>query len=117
MLFAGIIAICILLGAWGRIVMKKALEHKPPLICALIFEIVQVAVALPLFFFYEAPETIFFSFISGGLFSASLVLYFMSFVDGEVSLLTPFRSLRGLVALIISILWWHEALTAGEVTG
>lgn len=117
MIFFIAITLCILLGSIGRISMKKALEHKPPLVCAFIFEITQVAIALPFLFLYEAPSTLYYSFVSGSLFAFSLFFYFLSFHNGEVSLLTPFRGLRGVIALIISFLWWHEALSWGEILG
>jgi uncharacterized membrane protein len=117
MIFFLAISTCILTAGWGRVVMKKALESKPPLVCALIFEIVQTLVALPLFFLYEPPKSIHLSIISGTIFAVSLVLYFMSFHNSEVSLLTPLRGLRGVFALIISLLWWHEAITLTEGLG
>lgn len=117
MIFFFSITLCILLGSLGRISMKKALEHKPPLACAFIFEVAQVTIALPFFFLYETPSTLYYSFISGGIFAFSLFFYFLSFEGGEVSLLSPFRGLRGVIALLISFLWWHEALTWGEIGG
>jgi|CXWL01.1.fsa_nt_gi uncharacterized membrane protein len=117
MTFFIIISLCILLGSLGRISMKKALEHKPPLVCALIFEVVQVVIAFPFFFWYESPSTLLYSFVSGSLFAFSLFFYFLSFDKGEVSLLSPLRGLRGVVALLISLVWWQEILTPGEVLG
>lgn len=117
MIFFLAITTCIITAGWGRVVMKKALESKPPLVCALIFEIVQTLAAVPLFFLYEPPSSIHLSVISGSIFALSLVLYFMSFHGGEVSLLTPLRGLRGVFALIISLLWWHEAITLPEALG
>lgn len=117
MTFAITITLCILTAGWGRVVMKKALESKPPLVCALIFEIVQTLAAAPLFFLYKPPESIHLSVISGTIFALSLVFYFMSFHGGEVSLLTPLRGLRGVFALMLSLLWWHEAITLPEAIG
>lgn len=117
MTFAIAMSLCILTAGWGRVVMKKALEHKPPLICALIFEIVQVLVALPFFSYYQTPTDISYSIFSGFLFSLSLWFYFLSFHTGEVSLLTPLRGLRGVFALIISFLFLKEALHFFEILG
>lgn len=97
--------------------MKKALESKPPLICALIFEIVQVLVALPFFSYYQTPTDISYSILSGALFALSLFFYFLVFNNSEVSLLTPLRGLRGVFALIISVLFWHEGLQLSEALG
>lgn len=116
-MFFVVISLCILFGSMGRISMKKALEGMPPLVCALIFEITQVVVALPFLLFYEAPTTIWYSLISGTLFAFSLFFYFLSFHQSEVSLLTPLRGLRGVIALFFSFVWWGELLTPGEILG
>ncbi|MGE3340778.1 MAG: EamA family transporter [Candidatus Altimarinota bacterium] len=117
MTFFFAITLCILLGSLGRISMKKALEHKPPLICAFIFEVAQVLIALPFLFLYEVPSTLHYSFISGSIFAFSLFFYFLSFEGGEVSLLSPFRGLRGVIALCLSFFWWQDALSWGEISG
>src|SRR5690606_7887473 len=117
MIFFVAITLCILLGSLGRISMKKALEHKPPLVCAFIFEVAQVVIALPFLFLYESPTTLFYSLVSGSIFAFSLLFYFLSFHQGEVSLLSPLRGLRGVIALMISFVWWQEALTRGEIFG
>jgi transporter family protein len=116
--FALIISVTIFLSAWGRVVMKKGLEHKPPLVCSLYFALVQFLVAIPFLpWFYREPSTLLYSFLAGSIFSASIWFYFISYGGGEVSLLTPFRGLRGVIALLISFLWWHEAMSAGEIAG
>lgn len=117
MLFFVVITLCILFGSLGRISMKKALDHMPPLVCSLIFEITQVLVSVPFFMYYESPGTLWYSFISGTLFAFSLFFYFLSFHESEVSLLTPLRGLRGVIALFFSLIWWGEALTTGEILG
>lgn len=117
MSFFIVISLCILLGSLGRISMKKALDHVPPLVCALLFEITQVVVALPFIPFYESPATLWYSSLSGTFFAFSIFFYFLSFHQSEVSLLTPLRGLRGVIALFFSLIWWGELLTLGEILG
>ena len=118
MTFAFAIAMCILFGSMGRIVMKRALGRQSPLICSFYFAFSQAILAVPLFpFLYQSPSTFFYSTLSGFLFGISIYYYYASFEGGDVSLLAPLRGLRGVVALIISLLWWHEALSNLEMLG
>jgi len=98
--------------------MKRALGRQSPLVCAFYFTFSQAALGLPLLYWlYQSPSTLQYSITSGFLFGISIYFYYASFDGGEVSLLTPLRGLRGVVALVISLLWWHETLSTLEVLG
>ena len=118
MIFTAFITLCILFGSIGRIFMKKATAKRNALVCSFFLELTQLVIALPLFWlYYQTPPTILYSLLAGSFFSISLIFYFASFTHGEVSLLSPLRGLRGIFALIYSLIWWHEALSVGEVIG